>query len=65
MKNQQVTIETETPNPPQWVKNAGAEAVWAWKASLAWRADAAAANGKGEQQIRRVLINDAKRAYHE
>lgn len=56
------TIEVKAPNPPEWVKEAGAEARWAWYASLGWRCDAASAT---TDQYKKLLIRDAKHAYHD
>ena len=55
------TIKAEAPKPPSWVTKAGEEALWAWKSSLSWRADAAQA--KTEEYVK-FLIKEAKRIYH-
>jgi len=53
------TRNTEIPDPPEWVKEAGAEAVWAWETNLHWRIDAVVAT---REEYRRLLITEAKRA---
>jgi len=53
------TRNTEIPEPPEWVKEAGPEEVWAWETNLHWRIDAAVAT---YENYRRLLITEAKRA---
>jgi len=52
---------TQIPEPPDWVKDAGKEAVWAWNSSEDWRADAARATSP---KARECLIAQAKDAYY-
>jgi len=56
------TYDIEAPDPPEWVEEAGPEAIWAWEASLSWRCDAAAAKGK---DYREVLLAQAQSTYRD
>jgi len=54
------TRNTEIPDPPEWVKEAGAEAVWAWGEGPSWRYEAERAT---EDSAREILLSQARDAY--
>jgi len=54
------TRNTEIPEPPEWVKEAGPEEVWAWEESPVWRC---AAENATEEDYREFLMIKAKDAY--
>jgi excisionase family DNA binding protein len=55
------TIEAEMPEPPAWVNTPSGK--HAWKVNLAWRANAASAEGVGAEQERKHLLREADLLY--
>jgi len=55
-------IDAEATTAPKWVKEAGLEAMWAWRNQYQWRCNAFCATVEDYQ---RFLVKEAQRSYWE